>query len=138
MGRGFTSSGQESGSVFSAAVCKIQASKRCIKSLPLVEKDKRSCFSQVKGPLYSCLLIARLPSLIDIWKPSTCIVKVVVGCSQLGLPQLPPFQSTVLTTNIRAEVRKTNQEAQPNSKGELNRLLCFPEVAGKQSTQAQL
>ena len=46
MGRGLTSGGQESGSVFSAAVCKIQASKRYIKSLPLVPKDKRSCFSQ--------------------------------------------------------------------------------------------
>ena len=41
MGRGFTSGGQES--VFSAAVCKIQASKRYIESLPLVPK---SCFSQ--------------------------------------------------------------------------------------------
>ena len=39
----FTSGGQESGSVFSAAVCKIQASKRCVESLPLVLKDKRSC-----------------------------------------------------------------------------------------------
>ena len=46
MGRGFTSGGQESGSVFSAAVCKIQASKCYIESLPLVLKDKRSCFSQ--------------------------------------------------------------------------------------------
>ena len=46
MGRGFSSRGQESGSVFSAAVCKIQASKRYIESLPLVPKDKRSCFSQ--------------------------------------------------------------------------------------------
>ena len=40
------SRGQESGSVFSAAVCKIQASKCYIKSSPLVAKDKRSCFSQ--------------------------------------------------------------------------------------------
>ena len=46
MGRGFVSGGQESGSGFSAAVCKIQASKRYIKSLPLVLRDKRSCFSQ--------------------------------------------------------------------------------------------
>ena len=46
MGRGFTSAGQESGSVFSAVVCKVQASKRYIKYLPLVPKDKRSCFSQ--------------------------------------------------------------------------------------------
>ena len=46
MGRGLTSGGQELGSVFSAAVCKIQASKRYIKSLPLVLKDKRSCYSQ--------------------------------------------------------------------------------------------
>ena len=48
MGHGFTSGGEESGSVFSAAVCKIQASKCYIKSLPLVPKDKRSCFSQVE------------------------------------------------------------------------------------------
>ena len=46
MGRGYTSGRQESGSVFSTAVCKIQASRRYIKSLPLVPKDKRSCFSQ--------------------------------------------------------------------------------------------
>ena len=51
-------------------LCKTQASKRYIKSLPLVPKDKRSCFSQgeksaslkVKGLLYSCLLITHLPS----------------------------------------------------------------------------
>ena len=36
MGRGFTFRGEELGSVFSAAVCKIQASKRYIVSLPLV------------------------------------------------------------------------------------------------------
>ena len=46
MGHGFISGGQELGSVFSAAVCKIQASKRYIESLPLVPKGKRSCFSQ--------------------------------------------------------------------------------------------
>ena len=43
MGCSFTSGGQESRSVFSAAVCKIQASKHCVESLPLVLKDKRSC-----------------------------------------------------------------------------------------------
>ena len=41
MGHGFTSGGQESGSVFSTAVCKIQASKSYIESLPLVLKDKK-------------------------------------------------------------------------------------------------
>ena len=46
MGRGFTSGGQKSVSGFSAAACKIQASKRYIESLPLVPKDKRSCFPQ--------------------------------------------------------------------------------------------
>jgi len=46
MGHGFTSGGQESGSVFSASMCIIQASKHCVESLPLVLKDKRSCFSQ--------------------------------------------------------------------------------------------
>ena len=42
----FTSRGQESGSVFSAAACKIQASKHYIESLPLVLKDEKGCFSQ--------------------------------------------------------------------------------------------
>ena len=47
MGCGFTSGGQESsGSVFSASMCIIHASKRYVESLPLVLKDKRSCFSQ--------------------------------------------------------------------------------------------
>ena len=46
MGRGFPSGGQESGSVFSAAMCKIPASKRYIKSLPLVPQHKRTYFSQ--------------------------------------------------------------------------------------------
>ena len=46
MGRGFTSGGQELGSVFGASVCIIQASKRCVEHLPLVLKDRRSCFSQ--------------------------------------------------------------------------------------------
>ena len=46
MGRGFTSGGQESRSVFSTSMCIIQASKRYVESLPLVLKDKKSCFSQ--------------------------------------------------------------------------------------------
>ena len=46
MGRGLTFGGQELRSVFSAAVCEIQASKCYIKSSPLVPKEKRSCFSQ--------------------------------------------------------------------------------------------
>ena len=44
-GRGFTSGGQKLVSGFSAAACKIQGSKSMV-SLPLVVKDKRSCFSQ--------------------------------------------------------------------------------------------
>ena len=62
MGRGFTSGGQKSVSGFSAAACEIQASKCYIESLPLVPKDKEAASLKVKGPLYSCLLIARLPS----------------------------------------------------------------------------
>ena len=46
MGRGFTSGGQKSVSRFSAAAWKIQANTCYIESLPLVLKDKRSCFSQ--------------------------------------------------------------------------------------------
>ena len=46
MGCGFTSGGQESESVFNAAVCKIQARKHYVEFLPSVLKDKRSCFSQ--------------------------------------------------------------------------------------------
>jgi len=41
MGRGFTSGEQELGSVFSVAVCKIQASERYAESLSLVLKDRR-------------------------------------------------------------------------------------------------
>ena len=46
MGRGFTSGGQELGSVFSTAMCEIQASKHYVESLQLVLKNKRSCFSK--------------------------------------------------------------------------------------------
>ena len=48
MGCGFTSGGQESGSMFSAAVYKIKAGECYIESLPLVLKDKRNCFSQAE------------------------------------------------------------------------------------------
>ena len=41
MGHGFTFEGQESGSVLSAAMCKLS-------SLPSAQKDKRSRFSQGK------------------------------------------------------------------------------------------
>jgi len=46
MGCGFTSGGQELGSMFGAAVCQIQAGKQCIESFLLVLKDRRSFFSQ--------------------------------------------------------------------------------------------
>ena len=59
-GHGFSSRGQESGSMLSAVMCKIQTSKHYIKSLPLVPKDNASL--KVKDPLYSRLLIACLPS----------------------------------------------------------------------------
>ena len=42
--------------MFSAAVCKIQASKRYVESLPLVLKDKEAISHKVKGLLYSSLL----------------------------------------------------------------------------------
>ena len=63
MGRGFTSGGQKSVSGFSAAACKIQASKHYIESLPSVLKDKRSCFSQgERSAVQLPLDRARLPS----------------------------------------------------------------------------
>ena len=40
----------------------IQASKRCIESLPLVLKDIEVASHKVKDLLYSCLLSAHLPS----------------------------------------------------------------------------
>ena len=55
-------------SVFSAAVCEIQASKHYVEL-----KDKRSCFSQGESLLYNCLLIMLCPQvgcLLGIWKPS--------------------------------------------------------------------
>ena len=50
IGCGFTSGGEESGCVFFAVVCKIQARKHYIESLPPVPKDKRGCFSQSERP----------------------------------------------------------------------------------------
>ena len=67
MGRGFTSRGEESGSVFSTAVCKTQASKRYIESLPLVPKDKRSCFSQGERSAVQLPLQA-LDCVFALWK----------------------------------------------------------------------
>ena len=65
MGRGFTSRGQDLGSVFSAAVGKIQASKCYVESVPLVLKDKRDWFSQgercaVQLPLDHALAVGSL------------------------------------------------------------------------------
>ena len=64
MGRGFPSGGQKSVSGFSAAACKIQASKCYIESLPLVPKDKRSWFSQgersaVQLPIYRAFALRK-------------------------------------------------------------------------------
>ena len=53
--------GQESGSVFNASVCIIQASKRYVEPLPLVLKEEAASL-KVKDLLYSCLLSVRLPS----------------------------------------------------------------------------
>ena len=62
MEHGFTSGGQESGSVFSAVVCKIQARKHC-------------GFLKVKGPLLQLPLDhvfcpLEVGCLNEIWKPS--------------------------------------------------------------------
>ena len=100
MGRGFTSGGQESGSVFSAAVCKIQASKHYIKSCPLVPKEKRSCFSESERSALctaALVLIVRLLSgsrtpnwhLVTIYRDLQNVVKVgehqywLVQCTSL-------------------------------------------------------
>ena len=60
MGCGFISGGQDSGSVFSAAVCKIQASKRYVESLLFVLKDKKAASLRGKKPavrlLFACAL----------------------------------------------------------------------------------
>ena len=62
MGRGFTSGGQELGSMFGAAICQIQASKHYIDSFLLVLKDGRSCFSQSERFSVQLPLIACMPS----------------------------------------------------------------------------
>ena len=48
--------------LFSAAVCKIQASKCYVEFLPLVLNDKKVASHKVKASFYSCLLIVCLPS----------------------------------------------------------------------------
>ena len=52
---------------FSAAACKIQASKCYIESLPLVPKDKRSCFPQGER---SAVQLPLDRARLHIWKPS--------------------------------------------------------------------
>ena len=49
-------------SVFHAAVCKMQARKCYVKSLPSVMVDKRSCFSEGERSAVKLSLITRLPS----------------------------------------------------------------------------
>ena len=51
MGFGFTSRGQESGCVFGAAVCKIQAGNWYIVSLSLVLKDNKKVFHICKSSI---------------------------------------------------------------------------------------
>jgi len=48
----------------STAVCRIQASKRYVESLPLVLKDRRSCFSQ--GERFTVQL--PLDCALALWK----------------------------------------------------------------------
>ena len=64
MGCGFTSRWQEPGSVSIVAVCKVQASKRCVESLQLVLKGTRSCFS--RGERFAVQLPPEVGSLIVI------------------------------------------------------------------------
>ena len=87
MGRGFTSGGQESESVFSASVCIIQASKRCVESLPLVLKDRRSCFSQgerfaVQLPLERALTLRKWDAYLTIANHLYFYHAVIVSSSQ--------------------------------------------------------
>ena len=69
---GFTSRGQVLGRAFGSAVCKIQARKHYLESLPSLSKDKRAASFKKKGPLYSYLLMAHLwkqdaYSNLNIW-----------------------------------------------------------------------
>ena len=88
MGRGFTSGEQESGSVFSAAVCKILVSKRYIKSLLLVTKDTSL---KVKVCCTAVILTMHLPSGSKTlnWHLETiyilCILMTVRARLQLAL-----------------------------------------------------
>ena len=74
MGRGFPSGVQELGSVLSAALYKIRTSECYVESLPLVVKDKRSCFGlHSEGLAVQLHLIACLPSgsrMLIIIKPN--------------------------------------------------------------------
>ena len=67
-------------SVFSTAVCKIQASKCYVESLPLVMEDKRSCFSQGETFTVQLSLLDCPPEvghLVAIWKPSLVIMTMM-------------------------------------------------------------
>ena len=75
--------GQESGSVFIAAVFKIQASKCYMESLPSVLNNKWSCISQFESEWSTVqlhlIIVFEIGRLIDIWKPSTLYVEYRMG-----------------------------------------------------------
>ena len=69
MGRGFPSGVQDSGSVLSAALYKIQAGECYVESLPLVLKDKRSCLGLHSEGLAVQLHLDRA---LALWLISQC------------------------------------------------------------------
>ena len=94
MGRGFTSKRQESGSVFSVAVCKIQARKCYIESLPLVPKDKTDCFSQGKRSAAQLSLYQTFAQTFnEIWKPSIVITMMLLSMG-MGIQSCNPIKGT--------------------------------------------
>ena len=77
--------------LFSAAMCKIQASKCYVEFLPLVLNNKKVASYKVKASFYSCLLIVCLPSESRTlnWDLETTYTYIAIGLvSQVSIGPL--------------------------------------------------
>ena len=116
--------------LFSATVCKIQASKCYIKYLLLVPKEKEAASLKVKGLLYSCLLITCLPSgsrtlnwhLETIYNPNLTQIQQTYSLSEIKI--FLPIR-TQWIRNIRTPQCVYSQLSEEVDKGVCTWVLIF-------------
>ena len=126
MGRGFTSREQDLVCAFDAVVCKIQARKHYIKSLTLVLKDKKAVSLKVKGPLYSCLLTAHLPTQSRTLNKHICgspvqkskviplRISIALLCSKRRIAELPLRVGLIRASQMHEQLMNLRSAYEPH------------------------